>query len=102
MEEIGVLDIFITINKLALLVKHSPNNQILDLGVILYIYYNINLFNSLALTSIRITQGNIINLLARGINTIIIRLLNLVRMIFKSILYILELKLNLVSFARLI
>ena len=102
MKEISVLDIFITTKELVLLMKYSPNNQILDLGVILYIYYNINLFNYLALTSTKIVQSNVINLLIYNINTITIKLLNLVRVILKSILYILELKLNLVSLTYLI
>ena len=44
----------ITTSELALLVKHSAKSWILDLSIILYIYYNINLFNYIAPTSTKI------------------------------------------------
>ena len=101
MEEIGVSDVLITTKESALLVKHSPDNWILDSGATLYICYNINLFDSLAPTFTRIVWGNVTNLLARGIGAVTIKLLNLARAILESVLYILELKLNLISLARL-
>ena len=94
--------IFIATSKSALLVKYSTNNWILDSGVILYIYYNINLFNSIAPTSLRVIQGNILTLLIYNISAIIVKLLNLARVVLESILYILKLKLNLVNLFYLI
>ena len=101
MEETGVSDVLIIIKELALSVKHSPDNWILDSGVTSHIYCDINLFNSLAPTSTRIAWGNATNLPAYSIGAVTVKLLNSARAILESVLYVLELKLNLVSLARL-
>ena len=101
-EETGVSDVFITTNKLALSIKYLSDNWILDSGVTSYICYDLNLFDSLAPTSARIIWGGVITLLIYSIKSITVSLPNLARVVLESVLYILELQLNLVSFSRLI
>ena len=62
----------VIISKLVLLIKYSSKSQILNLGIILYIYYNINLFNYIAPTLFKIIQGNALILPIYRIRAIII------------------------------
>ena len=74
-EEIGVSDILfvlysdaryipsiVTTSESALVVKHSFESWILDLGATSYIYYDIDFFDSLAPTLYKIAWGNMITL----------------------------------------
>ena len=58
----AIIPSIVTISKLALLIKHSSKSQILDSGAILYIYYNINLFDYIAPISSKIIQRNTLTL----------------------------------------
>ena len=101
-EETGVSDVLITTNKSALLVKHSSDNQILDFDATSHICCDLNLFDSLALISTRIIWGGAITLPTYSIRSITVSLPNSARAVLESVLYILELQLNLVSLSRLI
>ena len=57
-----IIPSIVTISELALLIKYSSKSQILDLGAILYIYYNINLFDYIAPTLSKIIQRNALTL----------------------------------------
>ena len=100
-EETGVSDVFIATSESALSVKHSADNWILDSGATLYICCDINLFDSIAPTSLRVAWGNVLTLPARGISAITVKLPNSARAVLESVLYVPELKLNLVSLFRL-
>ena len=98
-EETGVSDVLIT--NTALSVKHSSDKWILDSGATSHICCDVNLFDSIALTSSRIAWGNASNLPASGIGAITVKLPNSAKVVLESVLYVLELELNLVSLSRI-
>ena len=49
-----IIPSIVIISESALLIKYSSESWILDLGAILYIHYNIDLFNHIAPTSSKI------------------------------------------------
>ena len=81
--------------------KHSSDNWILDSGATSHICCDLNLFDSLAPISTRIAWGGAITLPAHGIGSITVSLPNSARAVLESVLYVLELQLNLVSLSRL-
>lgn len=82
--------------------KYSSDNWILDSGATSHIYYDINLFNSIAPTATRIAWGGVSTLPTNSIGAITVSLPNSAKAVLESVLYIPELQLNLVSLSRLL
>ena len=91
-----------SIGRLALSAKHSSDNQILNSGAILYIYYYIDLFNKIASILIQFVQSNTATLLVYSSKFIKVILLNSTSVILDLVLYILKIKLNILSIPRLL
>ena len=72
----------------------------MDSGVTSHICYNINYFDSLAPTSIRVAWGNGSTLPAQGIGSVTVKTPSS-KAVLEQVLYIPEMHLNLVSLARL-
>ena len=68
----AIIPSIVTTSESALSVKYLTKSWILNSGIILHIYYDIDLFDYIAPTSTKITWGNVLTLPARGIRAIIV------------------------------